>query len=86
MLCQFRRRIVSPSPGIVVYTHTTHVHTRTQDSKKGQLREFKRGDLSFNYGCFPQTWEDPTHTHPGKHDTHTFVPTNSSVTREFSAV
>ena len=35
-----------------------------QDSKKGQLREFKRGDLAFNYGCFPQTWEDPTHIHP----------------------
>ena len=28
------------------------------------LREFKKGDLYFNYGCFPQTWEDPTHYHP----------------------
>ena len=37
-----------------------------QDSKKGKLREFKRGDLAFNYGCFPQTWEDPTHIHPGE--------------------
>lgn len=35
-----------------------------QDEKKGVLREFKRGDLAFNYGCFPQTWEDPTHIHP----------------------
>mmetsp|Transcript_32758 Transcript_32758/g.79636 ORF Transcript_32758/g.79636 Transcript_32758/m.79636 type:complete len:237 (+) Transcript_32758:215-925(+) len=35
-----------------------------QDTKKGMLREFKKGDLYFNYGCFPQTWEDPTHYHP----------------------
>lgn len=35
-----------------------------QDTKKGQLREFKKGDIYFNYGCFPQTWEDPTFIHP----------------------
>lgn len=35
-----------------------------QDEKKGQLREFKKGDIYFNYGCFPQTWEDPTFIHP----------------------
>lgn len=35
-----------------------------QDEKKGQLREFKKGDIFFNYGCFPQTWEDPTFLHP----------------------
>lgn len=35
-----------------------------QDEKKGKLREFKKGDIFFNYGCFPQTWEDPTHIHP----------------------
>jgi len=35
-----------------------------QDTKKGQLREFKKGDICFNYGCFPQTWEDPTFVHP----------------------
>jgi len=28
------------------------------------LREFKKGDIFFNYGCFPQTWEDPTFKHP----------------------
>jgi hypothetical protein len=28
------------------------------------LREFKKGDIFFNYGCFPQTWEDPTFIHP----------------------
>jgi len=32
-----------------------------QDEKKGVLREFKRGDMQFNYGCLPQTWEDPAH-------------------------
>lgn len=26
--------------------------------------QFKKGDIYFNYGCFPQTWEDPTHIHP----------------------
>mmetsp|Transcript_503 Transcript_503/g.1173 ORF Transcript_503/g.1173 Transcript_503/m.1173 type:complete len:310 (+) Transcript_503:252-1181(+) len=35
-----------------------------QDSKKGVLREFKKGDIFFNYGCFPRTWEDPTFIHP----------------------
>jgi len=35
-----------------------------QDTKKGQLREFKKGDIFFNYGCLPRTWEDPTHVHP----------------------
>jgi len=35
-----------------------------QDTKKGVLREFKKGDIFFNYGCFPQTWEDPTFVHP----------------------
>ncbi|GKY95613.1 hypothetical protein MPSEU_000522600 [Mayamaea pseudoterrestris] len=35
-----------------------------QDERKGQLREFLKGDIYFNYGCFPQTWEDPTFFHP----------------------
>lgn len=31
--------------------------------KTGALRKFKvPGGIPFNYGCFPQTWEDPTHT------------------------
>lgn len=30
-----------------------------QDVKKGALRIFKYGDLPFNYGALPQTWEDP---------------------------
>jgi inorganic pyrophosphatase len=32
-----------------------------QDEKKGVLREYKWGDMLFNYGFFPQTWEDPEH-------------------------
>jgi hypothetical protein len=28
------------------------------------LLKFKKGDIFFNYGCFPQTWEDPTFIHP----------------------
>ena len=32
-----------------------------QDVKKGRLREYTYGDMLFNYGCFPQTWEDPSH-------------------------
>mmetsp|Transcript_110243 Transcript_110243/g.321057 ORF Transcript_110243/g.321057 Transcript_110243/m.321057 type:complete len:320 (+) Transcript_110243:44-1003(+) len=35
-----------------------------QDEKKGKLREFKKGDILFNYGCFPRTWEDPDFIHP----------------------
>jgi inorganic pyrophosphatase len=32
-----------------------------QDTKKGVLREYKHGDMLFNYGFMPQTWEDPCH-------------------------
>jgi len=32
-----------------------------QDEKKGVLREYKHGDMLFNYGFMPQTWEDPAH-------------------------
>ena len=35
-----------------------------QDEKKGELRAFKKGDIYFNYGCFPRTWEDPEFIHP----------------------
>ena len=35
-----------------------------QDEKKGELRSFKKGDIYFNYGCFPRTWEDPEFVHP----------------------
>jgi len=36
-----------------------------QDMKKGKLR-FYHYDSLVNYGCIPQTWEDPAHI-----DTHT---------------
>lgn len=32
-----------------------------QDTKNGVLRDYAWGDMAFNYGCFPQTWEDPAH-------------------------
>lgn len=35
-----------------------------QDVKNGQLRFYKWGDMMFNYGAFPQTWEDPKLVHP----------------------
>jgi inorganic pyrophosphatase len=50
-----------------------------QDTKKGKLRFvryvcvcvsymfrncFPHHGYIWNYGCFPQTWEDPTHSHP----------------------
>lgn len=28
-----------------------------QDTKNGKLREYTYGDMLFNYGAFPQTWE-----------------------------
>lgn len=34
-----------------------------QDIKKGKLRDY-HGPIFWNYGCFPQTWEDPTVQHP----------------------
>jgi len=30
-----------------------------QDEINGQPREYKYGDMLFNYGAIPQTWEDP---------------------------
>ncbi len=35
-----------------------------QDTQYGQLRYYKHGDLMFNYGFFPQTWEDPHYCPP----------------------
>jgi len=35
-----------------------------QDIKKDKLRLFTYGDIPFNYGAAPQTWEDPNRTHP----------------------
>jgi len=35
-----------------------------QDTKNGALRSFSKGDIFFNYGCFPRTWEDPNFVHP----------------------
>lgn len=29
--------------------------------KSGGLRQYKRGDVFFNYGALPRTWEDPAH-------------------------
>lgn len=33
-----------------------------QDIKKGKLRDY-HGPIYWNYGCIPQTWEDPTVEH-----------------------
>jgi len=36
-----------------------------QDVKAGKLRTVEYGDgYMWNYGAFPQTWEDPTYKHP----------------------
>ncbi|CAK4655169.1 unnamed protein product [Aphanomyces euteiches] len=37
-----------------------------QDVKKGNLR-FYHFDSLVNYGCIPQTWEDPAHIDPATH-------------------
>lgn len=34
-----------------------------QDIKKGKLRDY-HGPLYWNYGCIPQTWENPNVKHP----------------------
>jgi inorganic pyrophosphatase len=35
-----------------------------QDVKNGILREYAWGDMCWNYGCVPRTWEDPKKRHP----------------------
>ena len=32
-----------------------------QDTQHGKLRYYKHGDIMFNYGFMPQTWEDPAY-------------------------
>ena len=32
-----------------------------QDTQHGKLRYYKHGDIMFNYGFLPQTWEDPSY-------------------------
>ena len=44
-----------------------------QDTQHGKLRFYKHGDIMFNYGFFPQTWEDPSYVneqtgYPGDND------------------
>jgi inorganic pyrophosphatase len=34
-----------------------------QDMKKGKLRDY-HGPIFWNYGCIPQTWENPKEEHP----------------------
>jgi inorganic pyrophosphatase len=34
-----------------------------QDSKDNKAREYA-GPIYWNYGCLPQTWEDPNERHP----------------------
>jgi inorganic pyrophosphatase len=34
-----------------------------QDIKKGKLRDY-HGPIFWNYGCLPQTWENPNVLHP----------------------
>jgi len=34
-----------------------------QDMKKGKLRDY-HGPIFWNYGCLPQTWENPNEEHP----------------------
>jgi len=34
-----------------------------QDMKKGKLRDY-HGPIFWNYGCIPQTWENPNEEHP----------------------
>ena len=35
----------------------------SQDMKKGKLRDY-HGPIFWNYGCLPQTWENPNEEHP----------------------
>ena len=42
---------------------TAKLNPIVQDTKKGKLREY-HGPLYWNYGCLPQTWEDPNVPNP----------------------
>lgn len=42
-------------------TKDTKNPIRQDLDKEGNLRQYKRGDVFFNYGAMPRTWEDPEH-------------------------
>jgi len=42
-------------------TKDTRNPIRQDLDKHGNLRQYKRGDVFFNYGAMPRTWEDPKH-------------------------
>ncbi len=63
-LCHYINEIPRGSrPKMEIATAEPHTPIK-QDVKKGALRYFTYGDIPFNYGCLPQTWEDPTHADP----------------------
>lgn len=49
-------------PKMEVATKEEH-NPIAQDEKKGKLRDY-HGPIFWNYGCLPQTWEDPNVEHP----------------------
>lgn len=46
-----------------INTKETH-NPIAQDTKNGKLRFINYSPVLFNYGAFPQTWENPKETHP----------------------
>lgn len=44
-------------------TTKEHRNPIAQDLKKGKLRDY-HGPIYWNYGCLPQTWENPNILHP----------------------
>ncbi len=58
-----------PAHSCLLFVHASPVQISTkepfnpirQDVSKGKPREYVWGDMMFNYGALPQTWEDPRH-------------------------
>jgi hypothetical protein len=49
--------------GFRVEPYSIHHTSSVEDIKKGKLRDY-HGPIFWNYGCIPQTWEDPNVVHP----------------------
>lgn len=61
---EFSPRVYFPYLFLHHHVHppaTTRAHVQ---QKKHTQNQYYQGDIFFNYGCFPRTWEDPEHVHP----------------------
>lgn len=56
--------LFSPLSSPTSSRHSRARLTATTTTTTTTTQKNHQGDIFFNYGCFPRTWEDPDHVHP----------------------